>query len=1113
MALSRGSFLGASIVNFSASLGWGSQPSSLNVTLVEDNANGDSFNPPINQFRESLGAPVYFEYEGWTFGGLLQNWKRKHGTSGNPLYDIVITDPREILDGVQMILDGYTGSTYNVPNIYNVYGFLESNYGFGQAGVNEGGMPWRNVLLAMNAIANSSLDPVVFKGSTYVIDLSALPSVPSFYRIGGANISLMDYINEICEAGVHDYFFILQEEEVYNTVLDIFETRNVIKLQTISRNDAPQLGKIDEYVVNNTETVVKDSGRELRNETTSKFAVGGNKLLTWFQYAGSNQAIWPFWGLNAAQNPVYGVGVNDAHTFAVDSRTLNVPGIGAFYWSDVAEMRAALAGQESWEIFLSGRDDNKDTPQFKRATKLNIIGNGLEKLKTALEAKALAEIKAMSPIEFGGFSRKQINSAIAGGHEETIRIIYDFVYKLASEFYGKQFLVSIPFLYTAQDDETGLITTSYETTDAGYIDENEFASAVSLNLMPFDVNSVTTQDGRVEAYVKYDNAQNLDFSDVPENDLIMQPNGTTVFVKCQVNPEIVHLNRSTNFSPKAIVTISGQVRDLDDSNDFAGAMLAVLREVLTTHGDAKVEETIAKLIGQPGGEQLFFENRGAAVIPTMAAVPLKSNIDVYGPWYLWGAEGKVEFEQDESLVPWNYGGFSAMNLAGNAKVVGASSNAQVGETGLLEFPGAPTIQLGGQLISAGPYVTDITIKIGADGVTSTYRMETWTRRFGKISKANADRMQRISKRQQQQRRMFRNLFKQPAPPFSKFFALRERAGINRKKPASSSQVIMGMMLTNTDTDARKGTAAIAPNYNVSSHMGVDYEKKAAMSLDGMFRPYTVDASGDSNILPHFEVGTSGTINAQVLSPFGSGHDISLVTHGSGIPDTLLSNGSADGTEEVRAMGVKMPLIAVGWGYDKDGKPVPNSDPDTPTDDFLDDHRSRMDKWKAGPVDLRWDNDRKVWDASGGTDLIVLQPSSHINPGESGNAVKYTYNEVNGNMEVSSTTYFMHDVLNKNYVLDNEQVLCSKLTNNTYSPVGENGLTRLVDIGSNDMNVESSGLATLTFNGAVSLYYYWEHMVEVTTPIPSSGQSLQGVVQYNPSDSRWHLLSVSCYTID
>ena len=33
---------------------------------------------------------------------------------------------REILNGVQLIIDGYTGSIFNVPNLYNIFGYLES---------------------------------------------------------------------------------------------------------------------------------------------------------------------------------------------------------------------------------------------------------------------------------------------------------------------------------------------------------------------------------------------------------------------------------------------------------------------------------------------------------------------------------------------------------------------------------------------------------------------------------------------------------------------------------------------------------------------------------------------------------------------------------------------------------------------------------------------------------------------------------------------------------------------------------------------------------------------------------------------------------------------------
>ena len=32
--------------------------------------------------------------------------------------------------------------------------------------------------------------------------------------------------------------------------------------------------------------------------------------------------------------------------------------------------------------------------------------------------------------------------------------------------------------------------------------------------------------------------------------------------------------------------------------------------------------------------------------------------------------------------------------------------------------------------------------------------------------------------------------------------------------------------------------------------------------------------------------------------------------------------------------------------------------------FLKNHKKRQDKWKAGPVDLRWDDVRKVWVAGG-----------------------------------------------------------------------------------------------------------------------------------------------------
>lgn len=63
--------------------------------------------------------------------------------------------------------------------------------------------------------------------------------------------------------------------------------------------------------------------------------------------------------------------------------------------------------------------------------------------------------------------------------------------------------------------------------------------------------------------------------------------------------------------------------------------------------------------------------------------------------------------------------------------------------------------------------------------------------------------------------------------------------------------------------------------------------------------------------------------------------------------------------EVRIAAVKTPIIVSGWGYDIAGVAAPAFgenryfDPYTPID------RSR---WKTGPLDIRWDDERKVWTA-------------------------------------------------------------------------------------------------------------------------------------------------------
>lgn len=162
-------FLGASIRNFSINAGYGDSASTMSIDLVEDEFNvsdktglglgsdvyhngvKDTFNPPFT------GSPVYFSFGkqkvsindsykkmyddlygldyasqtnasgqfNFNFGGILQSFVQNRGPGGNPLYSAQVVDPREILSNVVLILNNYSGTTFNNKNMFNLYGFLE----------------------------------------------------------------------------------------------------------------------------------------------------------------------------------------------------------------------------------------------------------------------------------------------------------------------------------------------------------------------------------------------------------------------------------------------------------------------------------------------------------------------------------------------------------------------------------------------------------------------------------------------------------------------------------------------------------------------------------------------------------------------------------------------------------------------------------------------------------------------------------------------------------------------------------------------------------------------------------------------------------------------------
>lgn len=207
----------------------------------------------------------------------------------------------------------------------------------------------------------------------------------------------------------------------------------------------------------------------------------------------------------------------------------------------------------------------------------------------------------------------------------------------------------------------------------------------------------------------------------------------------------------------------------------------------------------------------------------------------------------------------------------------------------------------------------------------------------------------------------------------------------------------GTQITNENVTASKNIntleVAITTVENAVTAVANDYDNVGLLSLDGIFCPYIIKQSGGSHDnLPYWELPTdTGGIYSYKLNPFNpdnifydlsgnfnpvrfyeSGHNINLVNNLSGVGENtdgdlnpykeLAYHNTVQYSAGIRGVGLRGPLIISGPGYDINNKPVP-ADTGNP-DKFAPDAFRNPSKWPSGPVDLRWDDDRKVWSATG-----------------------------------------------------------------------------------------------------------------------------------------------------
>lgn len=165
----------------------------------------------------------------------------------------------------------------------------------------------------------------------------------------------------------------------------------------------------------------------------------------------------------------------------------------------------------------------------------------------------------------------------------------------------------------------------------------------------------------------------------------------------------------------------------------------------TTDADGNEQDSVLKIVENlkriygPGS----FEMHSAAYQPNSVYIPTRSRFLRYGPVFPStldvNTQGRLEIVQDDGYAPWEFGGFALMTEAMQLKVDSAISTVREVFSGTVVVAGFPQYNIG-DAIERNANINNISISFGDGGVTTTYSLQTFTRKFGQFTKEDWTRL-------------------------------------------------------------------------------------------------------------------------------------------------------------------------------------------------------------------------------------------------------------------------------------------------------------------------------------------------------------------------------------
>jgi len=133
----------------------------------------------------------------------------------------------------------------------------------------------------------------------------------------------------------------------------------------------------------------------------------------------------------------------------------------------------------------------------------------------------------------------------------------------------------------------------------------------------------------------------------------------------------------------------------------------------------------------------LFDMYGQAFQPVFAYIPTRSRTLRYGPAFPSGtnlnSQGKLEIVQDDGYAPWEFGSISFMQQALQFKVDNSASNQKTLQSASVVVEGFPEFSIGNSL-GRNSNINSIGISFGTDGVRTTYQLQSFTKKFGELTK-------------------------------------------------------------------------------------------------------------------------------------------------------------------------------------------------------------------------------------------------------------------------------------------------------------------------------------------------------------------------------------------